>query len=87
MTTARDALAAFGHHADSCEFALTVCTCGFTEAMRAVFGLVPVTSIAPRATIVIESHRVPDDGQDHEASTRCSCQPTVRVEHRPREGQ
>lgn len=32
-----DALTAFGHHADDCEYALTVCTCGFTEAMRTLF--------------------------------------------------
>lgn len=33
----RDALTAYGHHADDCEYALTVCTCGFTEAMRTLF--------------------------------------------------
>lgn len=30
----RGALTAFGHHADDCAYALTVCTCGFTDAMR-----------------------------------------------------
>lgn len=33
----RDAFTAYGHHAADCEYALTVCTCGFTEAMRSLF--------------------------------------------------
>jgi len=34
LTAFRAALTAFGHHADGCEYAMTVCTCGFTAAMR-----------------------------------------------------
>lgn len=32
----RAALVAYGHHADDCAYALTVCTCGFSEAMRSL---------------------------------------------------
>lgn len=65
-----DALTAFGHHADGCEYALTVCTCGFTEAMRTLFdhngGAAPVATSEPGCRAcgnpegqTIELHRDP----------------------------
>lgn len=47
----------------------------------------PSPKVARGATLSIESHRIPDDGTQHDLSQRCSCGPTIRVEHHEREGQ
>jgi len=69
----RAALTAFGHHADSCEFALTVCTCGFADALRSLFAApAPVAPVEVERVVAADvqaafraaEHGYIDDGKD-----------------------